>query len=521
MGNACHEAAKQYLAAGLHPIPCLPRDKRPLVQWKEYQETPPTVEQIDAWWQQYPEANVGLVVGRGLMVVDVDGAEGWAALKAAGVEFPEDAPIVATGKGAHVYLAGQPVPNRVGVVPKVDVRSDGGFVVAPPSIHPTGSQYAWLRPLSRALPPAPPALTAMIARNEPAAAAGADWFVQSILGVAEGGRDQACTRLAGYLLGKNLPAETVDLILQRTFAAHCSPPFPADQVSKCVQSIAKRQGAADGPPLRIDELVSTAMNEILAPPEARKRPASTSLACIDEVLAGGVWPGEYVLLGARPSVGKTALALQTGRMLASKGIGVLIVSLEMTRTALTRRLLAQEACVRSTSLKTGDLTDTEKGLLHYAATRMSGYPIWITSDVRTTDQLSDALLQYPPGMLGMVIVDYLQLMQTAEPVRDARQRVEAVSKDLRRMTVKHELPFIVLSSLRRPNARGDEWRPTMADLRESGELEHDADHIWLMHRVLGQEETEFQVEKNRDGIAGGEPLRLRFNGSIQTFTEAN
>jgi replicative DNA helicase len=288
-----------------------------------------------------------------------------------------------------------------------------------------------------------------------------------------------------------------------------------------VQSIAKRQGAPDGPPSSMSEIVETAMAEILAPPEKRKKPASTSIASIDELLAGGVYPGEYVILGARPSVGKTAFALQIARLLAKQGTGVLIASLEMTRNAITRRMLAQEAQVRAKSLKTGDLVDLEKQMLTLAAMKLRQYPIWITSDVRTTDQLEEALLAFTPGMLGMVIVDYLQLMQTAEWMRDQRQRVEAVSKAFRRITVKNELPLIALSSLSRPPKNVREWEPSLADLRESGELEHDADHVWLLHRLLGEELTKFKVAKNRDGeVTGQEDLPLLFNGSIQTFTEA-
>jgi hypothetical protein len=69
----CYEAAREYLALGLHPIPCAPRSKRPLVEWRKFQVTPPHADQVDAWWETWPDANVALVLGRGALAVDLDG----------------------------------------------------------------------------------------------------------------------------------------------------------------------------------------------------------------------------------------------------------------------------------------------------------------------------------------------------------------------------------------------------------------------------------------------------------------
>lgn len=512
------DAAHYYRTLGLHPIPCMPREKRPLVSWKEYQERQPTAEEIDGWWRLTPDANVGLVLGRGLFAVDIDSAVGRERLLAAGIELPADAPTVTTGKGVHVYLSGS-APDRIGLVPGVDIRGVG-YVVAPPSVHPSGAEYRWVTPLTATPPPAPPPLARLLVR--PAAlpaAAGNDWLTRALVGVGEGGRDATCTRIAGYLLGKGIPQEATELILQG-WAERCTPPFPPDAVSKCVASIAKREGAPDGPPSSIAELVKVTMAEITKPEHERRRPASTHLACLDDLLGGGLYPGEYVILGARPSVGKTALALQIGRLLAKQGTGTLFVSCEMTCTALTRRLLAQESQVNAKNLKTGQLVPVEYHLLAAGAERLSNMPIWVTSDVHTTDQLAETLDAYTPGTLGLVIVDYLQLLTTAEYARDKRQSVEAVSKALRRLTVKTELPFIVLSSLSRPPKNVREWAPGLADLRESGELEHDADIVWLMHRLLSSPETTLTVAKNRDGEVNEAGLPLVFNDKVLTFTEA-
>src|SRR5262245_10918514 len=142
MANPFLRAAQEYLRLGYHPIPCLPREKRPMVAWKDFQTTMPTSEQLTTWWTRTPEANVALVLGRGRFAVDLDGgADAEALLAAEGIALPPAAPRSRTGNGFHVFLrAATPQPDRVGLLttdghkPQIDIRGIG-IVVAPPSIH--------------------------------------------------------------------------------------------------------------------------------------------------------------------------------------------------------------------------------------------------------------------------------------------------------------------------------------------------------------------------------------------------
>lgn len=146
-----HEAALAYLARGWSVVPIEPRGKRPLVPWRALQTRLPTPEAVGGWFERWPDANVAIVTGRrsGLVVVDVDPRHGGDASLAAFER--EHAPLPATvesltgGGGRHVYFRhpGGRAPNRVGLLPGIDVRGDGGCVVAPPSIHPSGVAYAW------------------------------------------------------------------------------------------------------------------------------------------------------------------------------------------------------------------------------------------------------------------------------------------------------------------------------------------------------------------------------------------
>jgi hypothetical protein len=204
-----------------------------------------------------------LVLGRGTFAVDLDGGDAAERrLADHGIVLPP-APRSQTAKGAHVFLAADgPVPDRVGLLrapdgtAAVDIRGRG-IVVAPPSIHPTGARYEWVVPFQLPLPPAPPALLALIrgarpdhgsapeGAPDPIAGVGASWVLEALGGTPEGQRDATCTRLAGYLLGKGLDAETATALLTGSFARRCTPPFPAAEVRKCVESIAKREARQD------------------------------------------------------------------------------------------------------------------------------------------------------------------------------------------------------------------------------------------------------------------------------------
>lgn len=242
--SRCFSAALDYTIAGLHAIPLEPRGKRPLVSWKEYQERQPTVAELIGWWTAEPEANVGLVMGRGMFALDIDGPEGVLALAHAGIDLSLSAPCSRTAHGFHIFYAGT-APDKVGLLPKVDVRGTG-YVVAPPSTHESGHVYSWARPLvpgrehllGRGLPEAPAALRSLF--GGPARTtglAGDRWLVTALRdGAPKGQRDATCFRLASYLASKGLPPDVIEILLQ-PFADRCSPPFPLDQVhAKVVQA---------------------------------------------------------------------------------------------------------------------------------------------------------------------------------------------------------------------------------------------------------------------------------------------
>jgi len=165
-------AARAYLARGWSVVPVEPRGKRPLVPWRRLQTRRASAAELERWFARWPDANVAIVTGRlsGLVVLDVDPRHGGAAsldlLEAGQAPLPETPEVLTGGGGRHLYFRhpGGRVGNRVDLLPGLDLRGDGGCVVAPPSVHPSGRPYAWRAgraPQECALAPLPRSLGAI------------------------------------------------------------------------------------------------------------------------------------------------------------------------------------------------------------------------------------------------------------------------------------------------------------------------------------------------------------------------
>lgn len=524
MANPFLVAAQAYRRLGYHPIPCAPKEKRPLVAWKNFQTTMPTTEQVDTWWAKTPDANVALVLGRGRFAVDLDGGGAAEQLLAdVGVALPADAPRSRTGGGFHVFLGSStPVPDRVGLLttaggkPQVDIRGIG-IVVAPPSIHPSGARYEWLVNLVDPLPLAPTGLLELIVKAQPqpsAPTAGKTrfWVADALRGVGEGRRDAMCTQLAGYLLGKGIDADTAIALLTSSFAPACTPPFDPRDVDKCVRSIAQRESIDGTDRATLPQHISEVLLEFRAALKAGPAPTlPTPFPTLNLFLNGGFGPGELIFLGARPGVGKTALGLEIARFSGLQGGGaILVISREMTNLALARRLVAQDARVRASALKRSSLNAFEARAVDESLERLNHCPLYFSDDAVSLSEITNivgAMAAEVP--MGLVVVDYLQLIRAPRDIRERRHQVEAVSQGLKTLALQYRVPVLCLSSLSRASSDDKNKPPTLSSLRESGELEHDADVILLLHRAYHEETTTCTVAKNRDGRLGTVHLLFR------------
>ena len=206
---------------------------------------------VEAWWRQWPEANVGLATGResGFFVLDVDGPEGEETLKA--LEKTQGAlpptTTVVTGNGKHFYfkypMNGE-IKNSTTLAPGLHLRGEGGYVVAPPSVHVSGRRYEWLvSPNEVGLAEAPSWLVEFIARRSQSEGGSGFTAEEWEVDVQEGERNDALTRRAGKLFAAKMPAKEVLETLLSWNERHCRPPLQAAEVRRVVESIARREAA--------------------------------------------------------------------------------------------------------------------------------------------------------------------------------------------------------------------------------------------------------------------------------------
>jgi hypothetical protein len=194
----------------------------------------------------------------------------------------------------------------------------------------------------------------------------------------------------------------------------------------------------------------------------------TPFAQLDFFLGGGLVAGELVFLGARPGVGKTALALEFVHHAATQGKGpVLVVSREMVNVSLGRRMVSQAGRIRASSLKRCELDAGEMGRLSETLTRLSELPVYLTDCAVDLPERGEALVELGAAP-SLIVVDYLQLVRAPREIKDRRHQVEAVSSALKELALRIPVPVLCMTSLSRPPGNSPNSPPTLASLRESG-----------------------------------------------------
>jgi replicative DNA helicase len=214
----------------------------------------------------------------------------------------------------------------------------------------------------------------------------------------------------------------------------------------------------------------------------------TGFIDLDRITAG-FQPGDLVIIAARPSMGKTALALNIAAhaaMDAQPKIGVAFFSLEMSKEQLVLRMLCSEARVDSSKARSGFLSANDFPKLAQAAARLSEAAIFIDDASDTTAITLKAkcrrLKRERANNLGLVIVDYLQLMRAARHGESREKEIAEISRSLKALAKELKVPVIALSQLNRQVETRPDRRPLLADLRESGAIEQDADVIAFIYR---------------------------------------
>lgn len=236
-------------------------------------------------------------------------------------------------------------------------------------------------------------------------------------------------------------------------------------------------------------------------------------------VANGLRAGQLIVVGARPSVGKSVVAANVAAAACKAGIGVHFASLEMTRSEVMRRLFSAHAQIDMSRLMNKQLTSGDWDRLAPKVGDIRSWPL------RVDDTPAQTLAQVRARAkrtarrhpLGLIVVDYLQLMAPRDRRVPREQQVGELSEGLKGLAKELGVPIVALAQLNRGPADRQDKRPQMSDLRESGRIEADADHVWLLHRqdLVDPKSTTGEIEiivaKNRNGQSG-RTVTLQFQG---------
>jgi len=280
--------------------------------------------------------------------------------------------------------------------------------------------------------------------------------------------------------------------------------------------------------VHLDEIVSPEVEDIFNR-KTGGRGISTGLSNIDTIIHG-FRQGEFAILGARPSMGKSALAMQMANHMARSGVPILYVSIEMSQSMVAQRLLSYTTGIDGSRLANSVLEEHEKSQLLTARQNLMSMPFYVSShspcDITLIRSMVSKLVR--TAKIKVVFVDYLQMIDGGGGDNRTRE-VGVISRGLKALAKELDVAVVALSSLSRRVESRDDKRPIMSDLRESGDIESDADLVTFLYRPmyyadpdqkegLYEEECEFIVSKNRNGAIG--TAKLTFFNTKATFDDA-
>ena len=281
-----------------------------------------------------------------------------------------------------------------------------------------------------------------------------------------------------------------------------------DRAEREIYEVTERRTSEDY--VVLEELLQPTMDEIdaIASNGGLSSGVPTGFIGLDE-LTNGLHPGQMIIVAARPGVGKSTLALDWARSASVKHhMASVIFSLEMSRTEITMRLLSAEAEIKLAAMRSGRMGDLEWQKIVRRMGEISDAPLFIDDSPNMTmmEIRAKARRLKQRHDLKLIVVDYLQLMTGGKRSESRQQEVSEISRQMKLLAKELEVPVVAISQLNRGPEQRTDKRPMLADLRESGSLEQDADMVILVHRPDAWEaddpragEADLIVAKHRNG----------------------
>ena len=239
----------------------------------------------------------------------------------------------------------------------------------------------------------------------------------------------------------------------------------------------------------------------------------TGFFALDD-LTDGLHNGELTVVGARPGVGKTTFALQIAETIAKKGKKVAYVSLEMSAIQMIQKLIAMRTGVNSRRIRNGDLTDSEIERVGFDCMRLGELKLNVLTKVNNIQSIEITARRLKnKDNLDVLIIDYLQLVRNNGNFKSREQEVADISRTLKLLSLELDIPIIALCQLNRNASKAE---PTLADIRESGAIEQDADNVIFLYQKNAENNiVTVDLQKQRAGNIGS--IELKFNKGSSEF----
>lgn len=498
--------AKKYAEQGWQSFPIKERDKTPIVKWADVATTEENM--LVGWWDTMPEANIAIACGKrsGIVVLDVDaGHGGYESLTVLFEKYGPlpTTPVSKTGSGGeHIFFKhpGIEIRNSAGKLGKgLDIRGDGGYVVAPPSIHPNGNAYQWeVRPSETPLADMPEWMIELLREKNPQPQAKTE-SEEIIMGE----RNNYLTQLAGSMRRKGFTEDGIFAALQVQNRQKCSPPLADGELWQISRSVSRYE-PQDEP--QVETLVPVSihvMDELEADIKAREKDPRDVWGIhyawdYISLITGGKQLGELIIVGGEPGVGKSWWAHQDALFTAignpSKKIPetpVLIWSGEMKRKQVYRRFLEMLG-VNKRKMLTGEMTQEDWQLFNDAKAIIQASPIYVEDKPLDLKNVRNFLSRQVDAFgIKQAVFDYDWLINA--PGGNEIEKSQNISREFKQITQELNLSVILISSVNKGGMDTTNENVTKSALSGSGKKIHDADVIYMLTKY-NEKRTPIEME---------------------------
>jgi replicative DNA helicase len=490
--------------------------KKPLLPWKDFQKRLPTKEEVNHWFNTNPDANIGIVTGvvSNLVVFDLDSKQAEEYAEELG-GFPEYTVKVKTGKGYHIYMRhpGGEIKNQVERELTIDIRADGGYVAAPPSLHGSGYRYEWVegfsifqidpdvcrpwmidylkdvvtndsKPNKKEVGPSP--IKTEIVQPKEKEVKTNEYTDLLKNGCKQGERNHSTTRLIGHLLKTGMKDTDIWEMIQIWNRDRVNPPLGYDELKNIFESVnALEKKSQTTKIIQIDSLlddfnkaVSDYQNNYLRIPFG-----NTNLINLEKMMNGGFAGGCFYFFGGIPSSGKTVLLNNIADNICINNHPVLFFSYDDVKAEIRHRTFSRFAKQPIEDFNKRYVKDIQSicQLTNIKKIMSTKYVVQQMIPVEKWIDLIDQIKQ-KHGKPPVIIIDYLRKLRTEKNISDERLRVDDLVSKLTEIAKTYNTPVIAISELARDSYKSGQ-RLSMASFKESGSIEYEASWLGILAAV--------------------------------------